>query len=62
MQVVTIILNRTECLEALLEALLENNISGATILESTGMLRMLDAHADDMPRCGLMRALIDPER
>ena len=62
MQVVTLILNRTECLEALLEALLENHISGATILESTGMMRMLDAHADDMPMFGMMRALFDPER
>lgn len=46
MQVVTLVLNKTECLEELLEALIENKISGATVLDSTGM----------------MRALLDPER
>ena len=62
MQVVTLVLNKTECLEELLEALIENKISGATVLDSTGMMRALDARADDMPMFGMMRALLDPER
>lgn len=38
MKLLVIILNKTECLEELLEAFSENNISGATIIDSKGML------------------------
>lgn len=62
MQVLTLVLNKTECLEELLEALLESGIHGATVLESTGMMRVLDQSGDDAPMLGALRQLFDPER
>ncbi|MEF9880218.1 MAG: hypothetical protein RR653_10425 [Clostridia bacterium] len=62
MQVVTLVLNKTECLEALLEALLAKGIRGGTVLESTGMMRVLDQSSEDMPMFGALRQLFDPER
>ena len=62
MQVVTLVLNKVECLEKLLETLLENNIHGATVLDSTGMMRVLDQSGDDMPMFGTLRQLFDPAR
>ena len=62
MQVLTLVLNKTECLEELLEALLEGGIHGATILESTGMMRVLDQSGDDAPMFGALRQMFDPAR
>ena len=62
MQVVTLVLNKTECLEELLEALIENKISGATVLDSTGMMRVIDQSGDDLPMFSAFRQLFDPER
>ncbi|MDD3335328.1 MAG: hypothetical protein PHI98_07400 [Eubacteriales bacterium] len=62
MQVVTLVLNKTEYLEALLEALLDNGIRGCTVLDSTGMMRVLDQSGDDLPMFGAFRQLFDPER
>ena len=42
MQMFVLVLNREEFLEPLLEEMLKQNIGGATILESTGMMRVLD--------------------
>ena len=52
MQVVMLVLNKTECLEELLEALLENGIHGGTVLDSTGMMRVIDQSGDDLPMFG----------
>ena len=62
MQVLTLVLNKTECLEELLEKLLEGGIHGATILESTGMMRVLDQSGDDAPMFGALRHMFDPDR
>ena len=62
MQVLTLVLNKTECLEDLLEKLLESGIQGATILESTGMMRVLDQSGDAAPMFGALRHMFDPER
>lgn len=62
MQVVTLVLNKTECLETLLEALLDNGIHGGTVLDSTGMMRVIDQSGDDLPMFGAFRQLFDPER
>ena len=62
MQVVTLVLNKTEYLEALLEALLNNGIQGCTVLNSTGMMRVIEQSGDDMPMFGAFRHLFDPER
>ena len=61
MQVVTLVLNKTECLEELLEALLESGIHGGTVLESTGMMRVIE-QGDDLPMFSTFRQLFDPER
>ena len=62
MQVVILVLNKTECLHPLLEALLESGIRGGTVLESTGMMRVIDNSGDDLPMFGALRQLFDPER
>lgn len=46
MQVLFIVLNKTECLEDLLKAFSENNLHGATILESQGMAHALDSFSE----------------
>ena len=41
MQVLTLVLNRTECLEELLEALLKSGIHGGTVLEAGDVVVLL---------------------
>ena len=55
MQMFVLVLNREEFLEPLLEEMLKQNIGGATILESTGMMRVLDGdhNIDDLPVLGV---------
>ena len=60
MKLLVIILNKTECLETLLEAFTQNNISGATIIDSKGMLQELSDH-DDFRFIGSLRSLFNPE-
>ena len=57
MQMFVLVLNREEFLEPLLEEMLKQNIGGATILESTGMMRVLDGdhNIDDLPVLGVLR-------
>ena len=62
MQMFVLVLNREEFLEPLLEEMLKQNIGGATILESTGMMRVLDGdhNIDDLPVLGVLRHLCNP--
>ncbi len=60
MKLLVIILNKTECLENLLEAFSENNISGATIIDSKGMIQELADH-DDFRFIGSLRSLLNPD-
>ena len=63
MQMFVLVLNREEYLEPILERMLEQHISGATILDSTGMMRVLDGdHNIDGPMMGLLRHYFSPER
>lgn len=62
MQVVTLVLNKTECLNELLEELLAGGIHGGTVLESTGMMRVIEQSGDDLPMFSTFRQLFDPER
>lgn len=63
MQLMVLVLNKVEVLDTLLERFMENNICGATILNSTGMVRELAKSGDDFPIFGgSLRMLIDPER
>lgn len=59
MKLVTIILNKTECLETLLETFGENNISGATIIDSKGMIQELSDH-EELFFLGSLRSLLNP--
>ena len=62
MQVFFLVLSKTECLEPLLEKLLSSGVRGATVFESTGMMRVLNQSSDDAPMFGTLRHLFDPER
>lgn len=63
MQFFVLVLNREECLEPILEGMLEAGFSGATILNSTGMMRVLDGDDNvDLPMLGLLRHFYSPER
>jgi hypothetical protein len=61
MRLILIVLNKIELLETLLKKLAEEEISGATILNSTGMLRELSKNAD-VPIFGSWRFHINLER
>ncbi len=62
MQLLLIVLNRVELLDALLGKLMDNGIHGATILNSTGMVRELTKSNEDFPIFGTLRYLVDPDR
>ena len=62
MQLLVLVLNKTECLEELLERFVEINVKGATIIESTGMARALHDGGSTGSILGSLRSLIDPER
>ena len=63
MQFFVLVLNREECLEPILEEMLAQGFSGATILNSTGMMRVLENDDNvDMPMLGLLRHFYCPER
>lgn len=62
MQLMVMVLNKVEVLDALLEKLMEQGICGATILNSTGMVRELSKSNEDLPFFGTLRMLIDPDR
>lgn len=60
MQLLVIVLNKIECLEALLEKFYEEDISGATILDSKGMAHSLSSY-DELRFMASLRLLINPD-
>ncbi len=62
MQLLVIVLNKIEKLDELLETFLEKGFSGATILNSTGMLSELAKHMENYPIVGSLRYIIDLDR
>ena len=63
MQMFVLVLNKEECLEPILEAMLSKGLGGATILDSTGMMRVLDGDDNvDLPMLGVLRHFYSPER
>lgn len=61
MKLVTIILNKTECLDEILEEFGNNNIPGATIIDSRGMVQELSDHDhEDMSFLVSLRSLLSP--
>lgn len=61
MQLAVIVLNQTEYLEDLLKEFAEQGINGATILDSTGMAKVLGSH-EDLHIFGSLRMMFNPER
>lgn len=59
MKLLIIVLNKIECLEDLLEEFGNNNISGATIIDSKGMIQELSDH-DEFRFIGSLRSLLNP--
>lgn len=62
MQILLLVLNKVEVLDALLENLMEKGVCGATILNSTGMIRELAKNNEDFPIFGSLSAFINPDR
>lgn len=61
MKLVTIILNKTECLERILEEFSDNHLSGATIIDSKGMLQeLIDHDHEDLSFLVSLRGLLSP--
>jgi len=61
MQVFVFVLNRTEHLEHLLQEFTNHGLTGATVLDSKGMARILHSE-DEMPLFYGLRAIMEPER
>lgn len=61
MQVVFLVLNKVECLEELLVDLADAGVKGGTIIESTGMAKVL-GDSEDLHVFGRLRMLFDPAR
>ncbi|MGI6563072.1 MAG: hypothetical protein ACOX3Q_11005 [Clostridia bacterium] len=62
MQLLLIVLNKVEKLDDLLETLLEEGYSGATIINSTGMISKMAKHMENYPIFGSLRFLVDFDR
>ena len=61
MVLLTVVLNKTECLDEILHAFAENGINGATILDSTGMAHTL-SDDEDFRFIASLRQILDPDR
>ncbi len=61
MKLLVVVLNKVEMLEPILETLTARGIRGATILNSTGMLKEL-TKTENLPLFGSLRFLADPTR
>ena len=61
MNLVTIVLNKTECLGALLNAFVKNDIKGATILDSIGMARAINEETD-LKFVASLKLILNPEQ
>lgn len=59
MQVLFLVLNKTECLEEILKEFSKNELHGATILDSKGMAHSLDSFTELQFMLSL-RSLLDP--
>jgi nitrogen regulatory protein PII len=58
------VLNKTEYLDDILEEFAHNGINGATVIESTGMARILSHKhdEDELPFLASLRNFLTPER
>ena len=60
MKLVMLILNKTECLDELLEEFAEAELPGATIVDSRGMVQELNEMEDDFRIAGSLRHFFAP--
>lgn len=61
MKLLVIVLNKVECLEDIIEAFSDNHISGATIIDSKGMIQALVDREDfDFRILGSLRSILNP--
>lgn len=60
MQLLVIVLNKTECLDTILERFYDEKISGATILDSRGFAQSLSDH-EELSFIASLRMLLDPD-
>ena len=61
MQLFVLVLNKTELMEDILHKMALSGIKGATVLESTGMARLLK-DVDDMPFFSGLRSMLNQNR
>ena len=59
MQVLFLVLNKIDCLEGILENFAREGIKGATVIESTGMARILNDVGNDVPIFGSIRMIMN---
>ncbi len=59
MKLILIVLNKVEKLDDFLEGLMDQGITGATILNSTGMVKELAKRSNDYPIFASMRFLLN---
>ena len=64
MKLLILVLSKTEKLDELLTEFANRNISGATVLDSMGMARLLSHKhdEDEIPFIGSLRVFLNPER
>lgn len=62
MELLVLVLNKTEHLEPLLKQLAIDGVCGATILDSRGMATTLSNSEEEIPFFGILRKVLDPER
>lgn len=60
MKLLVLVLNKTECLEEILEKMGEQNLKGATILDSKGMAHSLSEFSE-LRFMASLRMILDPE-
>lgn len=62
MRILIFVLNHCEKLDALMNEFMRVGIHGATILESTGMAKVLHVDEEDLPFMGSLRHFLNPSR
>ncbi len=61
MQLLSLILSKTECLPKILSGLMQAGIKGTTVLDCDGSLTILSDHQDDAPPIfGSLRQFLNP--
>ncbi|WP_026895364.1 hypothetical protein [Clostridiisalibacter paucivorans] len=63
MQVLVCVINKHNCLESILQNFIDEGITGATIIDSIGMARVLnDTDLNNLPAFGSIRMILNESR